>query len=42
VRYQLEYDPAIWPGSPDTVRHWMGRRVESDLEAFKRVVEAVV
>lgn len=41
VHYQLEYDPAIWPGSPDTVRHWMRRRVESDLEAFKQVVEAI-
>ena len=41
VHYQFEYDPAVWPGSPDTVRHWMRRRVESDLEAFKQVAEAV-
>jgi len=40
VHYQLEYDPAIWPGSPDTVGHWMRRRVESDLETFKQLVEA--
>jgi uncharacterized membrane protein len=40
VHYQLEYDPAIWPGSPDTVRHWMRRRLESDLEAFKQLAEA--
>jgi uncharacterized membrane protein len=41
VTYQLEYDPAAWQGKADTVRHWMKRRVESDLEAFKQVVEAV-
>jgi uncharacterized membrane protein len=41
VHYQLEYDPATWQGSPDTVRRWMRRRVESDLEAFKQVVEAI-
>jgi uncharacterized membrane protein len=39
VTYQLEYDPAAWQGKSDTVRHWMRRRVESDLEAFKQVVE---
>jgi uncharacterized membrane protein len=39
VTYQLEYDPAAWQGKADTVRHWMRRRVESDLEAFKQVVE---
>ena len=41
VHYQLEYDPATWHGKADTVRHWMRRRVESDLEAFKQVVEAI-
>ena len=41
VHYQLEYVPAIWQGKADTVRHWMRRRVESDLEAFKQVVEAI-
>jgi uncharacterized membrane protein len=41
VTYQLEYDPVAWEGKADTVRHWMRRRVESDLEAFKQVVEAV-
>ena len=41
VTYQLEYDPAAWQGKADTVRHWMRRRVESDLEAFKQVAEVV-
>jgi uncharacterized membrane protein len=41
VTYQLEYDPAAWEGKADTVRHWMRRRVEADLEAFKQVAEAV-
>ena len=39
VTYQLEYDPQAWEGKPDTVRHWMNRRVERDLEAFKGLVE---
>ena len=41
VTYQLEYDPAAWQGKADTVRHWMRRRVESDLEAFKQIAEVV-
>jgi uncharacterized membrane protein len=41
VHYQLEYDPAAWQGKADTVRHWMRRRVESDLEAFKQLAESV-
>ena len=41
VTYQLEYDPAAWEGKADTVRHWMRRRVEADLEAFKQVAEVV-
>jgi uncharacterized membrane protein len=41
VTYQLEYDPAAWEGKADTVRHWMRRRVESDLDAFRQIVEAV-
>jgi hypothetical protein len=41
VPYQFEYDPATWQGKADTARHWMRRRVESDLEAFKQVVEAI-
>lgn len=40
VTYQLEYDPAAWQGKADTVRHWMQRRVENDLEQFKTMVEA--
>jgi uncharacterized membrane protein len=40
VTYQLDYEPAAWSGKPDTVRHWMNRRVEKDLEAFKEMVEA--
>jgi uncharacterized membrane protein len=40
VHYQLECDPTAWRGSPDTVRHWMRRRVESDLAAFKEAAEA--
>ena len=38
--YQLDYDPEAWPGKPDTVRHWMNRRVDKDLDAFKEMVEA--
>jgi len=41
VTYQLEYDPAAWPGKADTVRHWMRRRVEKDLDQFKKIVEVV-
>ena len=41
VTYQLEYEPTAWPGKPDSVRHWMNRRVEHDLDAFKEVVEAI-
>jgi uncharacterized membrane protein len=40
VTYQLEYDPKAWEGKPDTVRHWMNRRVERGLEEFKKMVEA--
>lgn len=40
VTYRLEYDPTAWPGSPDSVRHWMNRRVGKDLDAFKEMVEA--
>jgi len=39
VTYQLDYDPQAWEGKPDTVRHWMNRRVAEDLEAFKELVE---
>ncbi len=39
VTYQLDYDPTAWEGRPDTVRHWMNRRVSEDLEAFKEMVE---
>jgi uncharacterized membrane protein len=41
VTYQLEYDPAAWDGKPDTVRHWMNRRADHDLAAFKAMLEAV-
>ena len=34
-------DPAAWPGKPDTVCHWMSRRVEHDPESFKEPVEAL-
>ncbi len=40
VTYQLEYDPAAWEDKADTVRHWMNRRVEKDLDEFKKMVEA--
>jgi uncharacterized membrane protein len=40
VTYQLEYDPAAWEGKADTVRHWMNRRVDTDLAAFKALLEA--
>ena len=39
VTYQLEYDPAGWEGKADTVRHWMRRRVDQDLDHFKKMVE---
>ena len=41
VTYQLEYEPAAWAGKADTVRHWMNRRVDKDLDAFKEKVEAL-
>jgi uncharacterized membrane protein len=41
VTYQLEYDPQAWPGKPDTVRHWMSRRIERDLASFKELFEAL-
>lgn len=41
LTYQLEYDPDAWEGESDTVRHWMSRRVEEDLDSFKQVVEAI-
>ena len=34
-------DPAAWEGKADTVRHWMRRRVDQDLDNFKKVVEAI-
>ena len=40
VTYQLEYDPSGWEGKADTVRHWMRRRVDKDLDHFKKMVEA--
>lgn len=39
VTYRLDYDPAAWTGTPNTVRHWMNRRVEQGLDAFKEMVE---
>ncbi len=39
VTYQLEYHPAAWEGKADTVRHWMRRRVDKDLDEFKKMVE---
>lgn len=39
VHYQLEYDPEAWEGKPDTTRHWMRRRVEQGLKAFKTLME---
>ncbi|NTW28118.1 MAG: cyclase [Coriobacteriia bacterium] len=39
VHYQLEYDPEAWEGKPDTIRHWMRRRVNRDLKAFKVLIE---
>jgi uncharacterized membrane protein len=41
LTYQLDYDPAAWEGKADTVRHWMRRRVDKDLESFKKAVEAL-
>jgi len=40
VTYQLEYAPAAWEGKADTVRHWMSRRVDKDLDHFRKIVEA--
>ena len=39
VHYQLDYDPKAWAGEPDTTRHWMRRRVDKDLTAFKTFIE---
>ncbi len=39
LHYELEYDPKAWEGKPDTVRHWMRRRVNADLSAFKTYIE---
>ena len=39
VHYELEYDPKAWEGKPDTIRHWMRRRVDADLNAFKAYIE---
>jgi uncharacterized membrane protein len=39
VHYQLDYDPKAWDGEPDTTRHWMRRRVDKDLKAFKAFIE---
>jgi len=41
LTYQLEYDPPAWEGKADTVRHWMRRRVDQDLDNFKKMVEAI-
>jgi uncharacterized membrane protein len=41
VTYQLEYDPAAWEGKADSVRRWMNRRVEKDLDEFKKMAEAI-
>jgi uncharacterized membrane protein len=41
VTYQLEYDPVAWEGKADGVRRWMNRRVDKDLDNFKKVVEAI-
>lgn len=40
VTFQLEYDPAAWEGKADTVRHWMNRRADQDLDNFKKMIEA--
>ena len=39
MHYELEYDPKAWEGDPDTIRHWMRRRVDADLNAFKAYIE---
>jgi uncharacterized membrane protein len=39
VHYELQYDPKAWDGEPDTIRHWMRRRVDADLNAFKTYIE---
>ena len=41
VTYQLKYDPAAWEGKADSVRRWMNRRVDKDLDHFKKMVEAI-
>ena len=40
VTYQLKYEPAAWEGKADSVRHWMNRRVDKDLDNFKKLLEA--
>ena len=39
VTYQLEYEPTAWEGEADTVRDWMNRRVDWDLDQFRKIVE---
>ena len=41
VTYQLECDPKAWEGTADTVRRWMNRRVDRNLDAFMEMVEAL-
>jgi len=40
VTYQIKYDPPAWEGKVDSVRRWINRRVDKDLDNFKKVVEA--
>lgn len=41
LTYQLKYDPAAWEGEADKVRRWMNRRVDKDLDNFKKMLEAI-
>ena len=41
VTYQLEYEPTAWEGEADTVRDWINRRLDWDLDQFRKIVEPV-
>jgi uncharacterized membrane protein len=41
VHYQLEYEPGAWGADVVKIDALMAERVETDLEAFKEIVEAL-
>jgi uncharacterized membrane protein len=39
VRYQLEYEPALWDADPEDLRVCLHARVRDDLRSFKELAE---